>query len=205
MVRKLSLVALATVIVAALPLTAADKPGKWIKMFDGKTLKGWEALENEQDWSVKEGAIVGDGERSHLFWTVKECVNCEFKAQVKISDKGNSGMYFRAKKMKGWPDGYEAQVNSTHQDPKKTGSLYNIKNVMEILVPPDTWFEQHIIADGDHIIIKVNGKVTVDVTDSKFAAGFLALQQHNQGSIVMYKDLMYRELPAKKEAKNSDR
>jgi Domain of Unknown Function (DUF1080) len=178
----------------------ADSGDGWVKMFNGKDLEGWKANERPEVWTVKDGAIVGDGDRSHLFWMKEECENCEFKATVKISDQGNSGMYFRAAFGPAWPKGYEAQVNSTHKDPVKTGSLYNFVKVFDQLAPPDTWFTQHIIADGNHIVIKVNDKTTVDYVDEKntHTKGYLAMQQHNIGSIVMYKDLMYRRLPAKK-------
>ena len=180
---------------------AADKAEKgWKKIFDGKTLNGWKPSELPEAWSVKDGAIVGDGERSHLFYMGEECENCEFKASVKLNHGGNSGMYFRAKFMPGWPEGYEAQVNNSHKDWRRTGSLYAIQDVKEQLVPDDTWWTQHIIADGSHIIIKVNDKVVVDHVDekSRFTKGYLALQQHNQGSVVMYKDIMMKQLPAKK-------
>src|SRR3954468_939562 len=97
----------------------------WITMFDGKTLNGWKANENPESWTVRDGTITGDGEKSHLFWMVRQCKNCEFKADVKISDGGNSGMYFRTAWGPGFPKGYEVQVNSTHKDPVRTGSLYN--------------------------------------------------------------------------------
>jgi 3-keto-disaccharide hydrolase len=178
-------------------------PGKdgWVSMFNGKNLDGWKASERPENWTVQDGAITGKGERSHLFWTEQQCENCEFVARVKINTGGNSGMYFRAQGMEpGWPKGYEAQVNSSHKDPVKTGSLYNIVKNFDPLVPDDTWFTQHIIADGNHITIKVNGKTIVDHIESKneFMKGYLALQQHDPGSVVMYKDLMLRKLPAKK-------
>jgi hypothetical protein len=174
---------------------AADANG-WKVMFDGKTLNGWKANENPESWSVKDGAIVGDGERSHLFWMVEQCGDCEFKAEVKLNHGGNSGMYFRAQFTPGWPKGYEAQVNNTHPDPKRTGSLYNLQNVTEQLVPDDTWWTQDIIARGNHIIIKVNGKTVVDYIDKNntYTKGYLALQQHNKGSVVMYRNLMMRPL-----------
>ncbi len=183
---------------AAFPKDA--KAGKWIKMFNGKNLDGWKANENPEAWKAVDGTIVGDGPVSHLFWMKEECNNCEFKAMVKISDGGNSGMYFRTAFGPGFPKGYEAQVNSSHKDPKRTGSLYNFKNVMEQLVPPDTWFTQDIIANGNHIIIKVNDKTVVDFVDEKntYTKGYLALQQHNKGSVVTYKELMFRNLPASK-------
>jgi len=187
------------VMMATLPLAFAQtKPGKWIKMFDGKTLKGWEANERPESWTAKDGMIVGDGEASHLFYKKEVCENCEFKALARINHGGNSGMYFRTAFGPGFPKGYEAQVNSTHKDPVKTGSLYNFVKVFDQLVPDDTWFTQDITAIGNHIVIKVNGKVTVDFVDEKntFTKGFLALQQHNKGSVVEFKDLMMRHLPS---------
>jgi hypothetical protein len=176
---------------------AADADG-WIRMFDGKTLNGWKATERPENWTVESGAIVGRGERSHLFYLAQECVNCEFKAEVKINKGGNSGMYFRAQfDGPGWPKGYEAQVNTSHKDPVKTGSLYNIVKIFDQLVPDDTWFTQHIIANGNHIVIKVNDKVVVDHVDEKktHMKGYLALQQHDPGSVVHYRNLMMKKLP----------
>jgi Domain of Unknown Function (DUF1080) len=169
----------------------------WISMFDGQTLANWKANDNPQSWNVKDGAIVGDGEKSHLFWMTRQCKNCEFKADVKISDGGNSGMYFRTAFGPGFPKGYEAQVNSTHSDPVRTGSLYGFVKVYDRLVPPDTWFNQHIIARGNHIIIQVNDKKVVDFVDEKntFTEGYLALQQHNKGSVVEFKNLLMKPLP----------
>jgi hypothetical protein len=178
-------------------ITHAQESDGWIRMFDGKTLNGWKANENPESWSVRDGAITGDGEKSHLFWMARECGNCEFKADVKISEGGNSGMYFRTAFGPGFPKGYEAQVNSTHKDPVRTGSLYGFAPVYQQLVPPDTWFSQRIIAVGNHIIIEVNGKKAVDYADAKntYAAGYLALQQHNKGSVVQFKNLMMKSLP----------
>ena len=178
-------------------LAAADG---WISMFDGKTLNGWKANQSSESWTAKDGTIVGDGPASHLFWMERECENCEFKAEVKINHGGNSGMYFRTAFGPGFPKGYEAQVDNTHKDPKRTGSLYNFVNITEQLIPDDTWWTQHIIAEGNHIIIKVNDKTVVDFVDEKntFTKGYLALQQHNAGSVVEYRNLMMRPLPPSK-------
>ncbi|MGI8742368.1 MAG: 3-keto-disaccharide hydrolase [Bryobacteraceae bacterium] len=184
-------------LLSCVSLAAADD---WIMMFDGKTLEGWKANEHPESWTVKDGTITGDGAASHLFWMVRECENCEFKAEVKINHGGNSGMYFRTAFGPGFPKGYEAQVDNTHKDPKRTGSLYNFKNVYEQLIPDDTWWTQHIIADGNHIIIKVNDKVVVDYVDEKntYTKGYLALQQHNAGSVVNFRNLVMRPLAASK-------
>jgi hypothetical protein len=191
---KIALILAAT----ALVLSARHKADEWIPMFDGSSLDGWKANEHPESWTVKDGAITGDGPASHLFWMKAKCVNCEFKAEVKIGHGGNSGMYFRTAFGPGFPKGYESQVNSSHSDPVRTGSLYNFVKVLDVLVPDDTWYTQHIIVEGNHIQIFINDKKTVDFTDEKntFTDGYLALQQHNAGSVVQFKNLMMRNLPA---------
>ncbi len=181
----------------ALVLSARHKADDWIPMFDGSSLDGWKANEHPESWTVKNGAITGDGPASHLFWMKEKCVNCEFKAEVKINHGGNSGMYFRTAFGPGFPKGYEAQVDNTHPDPVRTGSLYNFVKVFEQLIPDDTWWTQRIIVEGNHIQIFVNDRKTVDFTDEKntFTDGLLALQQHNAGSVVEFKNLMMRHLP----------
>jgi hypothetical protein len=173
----------------------------WIPLMDGKTLSGWTAPD-PGEWHIDaDGNVVGKGKVSHLF-SPGTYTNLEFRAEVKLNHRGNSGMYFRAQHGKGWPRGYEAQVCNTCPDPKKTGSLYNFKNISEQLIEDDTWWTQHIIAIGNRTIIKVNGKVVVDYTDEKntHVAGHLALQQHDPGSVVHYRNLKVRPLPLSESA-----
>ena len=180
---------------AADAAVAGDDDG-WISLFDGLHLTDWEASEKPFNWSVEDGAIVGRGSRSHLFFKGAEFEDLEFKAEVKLNKGGNSGMYFRTEFGPGWPKGYEAQVNNSHTDPKRTGSLYNLVDVRETLIPDNTWWTQHIIVQGNHITIKVNDQVVVDFTDEKntYSKGFIAPQQHDPGSMVHYRNLKVKQL-----------
>lgn len=178
------------------PATVADDG--WISLFDGQRLTDWEPSELPYNWTVEDGTIVGRGSRSHLFYKGAEFENCEFKAEVQLNAGGNSGMYFRTEFGPGWPKGYEAQVNNSHRDPVRTGSLYNLVKIFDQKVPDDTWWTQHIIVQGNHIVIKVNDEVVVDFIDEAktYSKGFLALQQHDPGSVVRYRNLMVKPLPA---------
>jgi hypothetical protein len=197
--------ALATTAVLALSASltiAADKEKPkdddkgWVQLFNGKNLDGWVSLpQDKARWSVKDGAIVGEGGVGHLYTERGDYQNFDFKIEAMISDHGNSGQYFRTKKEPGFPHGYEAQINSTHGDPQRTGSLYNIVKVTKQLHKPDEWFTQEVIADGDHIIIKVNGDTVVDTHDKKYSKGHLAIQQHNEGSVVHVRKAEIKELP----------
>ncbi len=177
--------------------SAADDDG-WVSLFDGKTLGGWTIADGSTgEWKVEDGAITSSGARaSHLFSPRGDFKNFRYRAEIKINDKGNSGMYFRTKKEAGFPHGYEAQINSTQRDPVKTGSLYNFVPVKEILVPPDTWFTQEVEAVGNHITIKVNGKTTVDFNDPKssFTEGHFAFQHHDPTCKVQIRKIEVKEL-----------
>ncbi|MBT5926156.1 MAG: DUF1080 domain-containing protein [Verrucomicrobia bacterium] len=172
-----------------------DKDG-WISLFDGKSLSGWMTFDPHA-WSINDdGLLVGKGSRSHLF-SPNTYRNMEFKAEVRLNHKGNSGMYFRAKLGSGWPKGYETQVENTSSDPQRTGSLYNFVKIGEQLIEDDTWWTQHVIAIGNRVIIKVNNKVVVDFVDEKntWTEGHLAVQQHDPGSVVHYRNVVVRPLP----------
>ncbi len=178
-------------------LVATGEEKAWVSLFDGKTLGGWKTYDGKGQWEVEDGAIHGSGPASHLFSPRGDYKNFRYRAEFKIADKGNSGMYFRTKMGPGFPKGYEAQVNSTHRDPLRTGTLYGFVPVKEDLVPPDTWFTQEVEAIGNHIKIKVNGKQVVDYVDEKntHKEGHFAFQQHDPGSQVWIRHIEVRELP----------
>jgi hypothetical protein len=206
----------------------------WVQLFNGKDLTGWkihpqpggpiaEVITKEKDgkaiafeaklkdgktvplWRVEEGILIGSGPASHLFSERDDYQDFHYRIEAMINDKGNSGQYFRTAFGPGFPRGYEAQINATHGDKIKTGSLY-LPRVKEVLVldaaphKPDEWFTQEVTAEGDHITITVNGKKTVDYTDANktHAKGHFALQGHDPGTVVKFRKIEVREIPAKK-------
>ncbi|HEV3119340.1 MAG TPA: family 16 glycoside hydrolase, partial [Gemmataceae bacterium] len=162
---------------------AAEVPSEFIDLFNGKDLTGWRTYPTDKaKWEVRDGILVGHGDHSgHLFTDRDDYQNFVYRIEAKISDKGNSGQYFRVAYGPSYPKGYEAQINSTHPDPQKTGSLWGFVPVKEMLVKPDEWFTQEVTAEGNHIVIKVNGEKVVDYKDPKntYSKGCLALQMHD--------------------------
>ncbi len=180
-------------------LGAGEDGPPFTPLFDGKSLDGFR-ISDGGTWTVVDGAIVGTGSRSHIFSPRGDYRNFEASARIRIADGGNSGFYVRAGFGSGWPQGYEAQINSTNRDPVKTGSLYGIAPVKAMLVAPDTWFRMRVRvcdeADGTRITIRVNDVVVVDHLDRehRHARGHIAFQQHHEGSKVEIRDLRIREL-----------
>lgn len=203
-------------IVAALAWSSASSVQAaeegWIKLFNGHDLDGWKAGENPDTFSVKDGAIVAHGPRSHLFYVgpvhEHDFRDFDFKAVVMTRPGSNSGIYFHTLYQEGgWPSqGYEVQVNNTHRDPKKTGGLYGVKDVFEAPAKDNEWFTEEISVRGKHVTVKVDGKTVVDWTEPegfeakgfpgrKIDHGTFALQGHDPNSEVLYKSIEVRPIP----------
>ncbi|HEX7446366.1 MAG TPA: DUF1080 domain-containing protein [Pirellulales bacterium] len=194
----------ATLLTGTAWLSAAESTdGGWLVLFDGKTLDGWKASEHPENWTVEDGAIAGHGDRSHLFYVAREFQNFEFKCDVMINKGGNSGIFFHSQLAEGWPSlGYESQVNNTHGDPVKTASLYYVVKLFESAAKDDTWWTQEIIVKGKQITMKVNGKTLYEYDEPegvagphKLSKGLFALQQHDPGSKVRFKNIRVKPLP----------
>ncbi|TDI70509.1 MAG: DUF1080 domain-containing protein [Bacteroidetes bacterium] len=188
------------------------KQNDWIPLFNGKNLEGWQVGENADSFSVENGALKVAGLKAHLFYMGDvenhEFKNFEFKATVMTQPNANSGIYFHTQYQEaGWPSiGYEVQVNNSQGDWKRTGSLYNIVNIKETYVEDNEWYTEYIKVEGKRVIIKINDIVVVDYTEPEnpkreggevnrvLSKGTFAIQAHDPGSIVFYKDIMFRPL-----------
>jgi len=196
---------------SVLAQTQSEKDEGWISLFDGKTLNGWKVNENPQTFSVKDGAIVVNGNVSHLFYegdvNNHDFKNFELKIDVMTFPNSNSGIYFHTDfQEKGFPGiGHEVQVNLTHSDWKKSGSIYNVVNVDKAPAVDNEWYTQHIIVKGKTVRILINGKLLYEYIEPNLkkdsergqfiSNGTFALQGHDPGSKVMFKNIHVKVLP----------
>ena len=191
---------------------AQSQEGEWISLFDGKTLSGWKASENQGTFSVDDGTIKVHGKRSHLYYVGPvgdhDFKNFELVLDAKTTKGSNSGVYVHTEfQQDGWPKkGLETQINSTHSDWKKTSSIYDVVNIKDSPSEDDKWFTQHITVIGKHITIKTNGKTIVDYVEPEFwradgwpgrrlSHGTICLQGHDPKSVVYYKNINIKILP----------
>lgn len=194
-------------------LTAAEKSAGWKLLFDGKSLDGWKASENQGTFSVANGELVVFGKRSHLFYAGKvnnaNFKNFELSLDIKTFPKANAGVYFHTQYQEtGWPDkGYEVQVNNTHKDVKKGAGLYGIKDNLEAPAKDGEWYTMTIKVEGKRVQTFVNGKQIVDYTEEAspertpamkgrlISSGTFAIQGHDPESRVLFKNIKVRVLP----------
>jgi hypothetical protein len=133
--------------------------------------------------------------------------NFELKVEVMTETNSNGGIYFHTEyQASEWPrKGFETQVNNTHKDWKKTGSLYDVVNVREVHARDNQWWTQHIIVKGKQVTLNVNGKTVMEYSEPadakagtpftrKLDQGTFALQAHDPGSVVRYRNIRVKAL-----------
>lgn len=188
-----------------------DKDG-FYSLFDGHSLDGWKVGKNADAWKVEDGLIkVKSDGPSHLFYVGPihnhDWKNFHLKALVMTFPHANSGIYFHTSyQYQGWPSiGFEAQINATHTDWKKTGSLYDIVNIRDPHHVDQKWFRYDIIVQGMHVVLKVDGTTVCDWTEppnfkppenhpGRFLNhGTFALQGH-PGGMTWFKEVLVKPL-----------
>ena len=182
----------------------ASRSDGWTPLFDGRTLAGWRASDNPATFRVEGGEIVVHGPTSHLFYE-GPVMNHDFKdfeleADVLTKPGANSGIYVRtAYQPTGWPShGYEVQINNSHTDWRRTGSLYAVQDVRESL-RDNEWFTVHAIVRGRRVRVLLDGRQVVDYTEpdstpTRLTGGTVALQGHDPGSEVHFRNIKVRPL-----------
>lgn len=185
-----------------------DAGTEWVSIWDGETLDNWRASENPESFSVEDGKIVVDGPRAHLFYEGQvgdaNFTDFELRADVYTYPGANSGIFFHTEyQEEGWPaKGYEAQVNATHSDPRKTGSLYGVNDVMDVAPHVDEeWFTYHIKVEGKDITFSINGETVNEFTEPddressvSLSSGTIALQAHDPDSRIYYRNIEIKVL-----------
>lgn len=198
-----------TLLVPAL-LLASD----WYVLFDGSSLAGWQSNDEKPDvFTITDaGELKVSGGRAHLFWMGNDAVSnelkdFELKMKVKTTEGSNSGFFFHTRyQERGWPKyGLEAQVNSTHKDNRKTGSIYAVQDVLDNAPSTDgKWFDYEIRVKGKHVTVLVDGVVVNDYTEATppiipskrkhvhLGTGTFAIQGHDPKSTIYYKEIKLR-------------
>lgn len=209
------------VVAAALQTAPAVEPG-FTSLFNGKDFTGWKISGPAESFSIQDGAIVARGAASHAYYdgAVRNHSFRDFELKVDVMTRAgsNGGIYVltefqerggtvRASGV--FPSkGFEIQVNNSHTDRVRTGSLYHVQDVLDTSpAKDDEWFTEHIIVKGNTITVSVDGKQVVQWTQpadwnggregpgrSITGPGTIALQGHDPNSTVYYKNIRIKPL-----------
>jgi hypothetical protein len=200
----------ASVLAGAANLGGAEVEPGFVSLFDGKTFNGWKKAEEHPDtWKVEDGSLVAHGDRCHLFYVGddKPFKNFDLKVEVMTEPHSNGGIYFHTKyQASDWPSaGFECQVNNTHTDWIKTGSLYGIVNIAQSPAQDRKWWTEEIIVKDKSVTVLIDGRKIYEYNEPpgtqagqrfqrKLAEGTFGLQGHDPGSTVRYRNIRVKRL-----------
>jgi hypothetical protein len=192
----------------------AAEPGPWTKLFDGRSLDGWDG--NRDSFRVEDGAIVGGSlkapvPRNEFLSTKQEYGDFELRLKFKLLGQGaNAGVQIRSQRI---PDHHEMIGYQADLGDGWWGCLYDESRRRKVLAGPpaeqrgrnvkrDDWNEYLVRCEGPRIQLWINGQQTVDYTETDPAIsqkGLIAVQIHGgPASEAWYKDIEIRALsPAK--------
>jgi hypothetical protein len=197
----------------AAPAASAAEAG-YTNLFDGRTLTGWKVGGPVETFSVVDGAVQahGDPGPAHLYYDGPVLGhmfrNFDLKLDVMAKEHSNGGVYIDT----AWQDGgfptkgFEVQVNNSHSDRIRTGSLYHVVDLSYIPAKDGEWFSMEMMQQGMTITIWVKGVKALtwtqppdwagsyDFGDRKIQAGTIAFQAHDPGSFTYYKNIRIKAL-----------
>ncbi|HET6881219.1 MAG TPA: family 16 glycoside hydrolase, partial [Pirellulales bacterium] len=185
-------------------------PEGFVPLFNGKDLTGWkERSTSKGGWRVENGVLIGSGPAAaYLFTERGDFKDFHLRVEARIDDGANGGVFARTTNInRAIPDGYEAQIASTGEGKKKTGSLWAPDGALVpmagSLVKPNEWFTLELIANDNHLLVKVNNQTTADYVDTRrrFAMGHIALEKFTRGKAVEFRKVEIKELQGASEKK----
>jgi hypothetical protein len=125
-------------------------------------------------WEVVNGLLVPCGEPAGYLTSKESYKDFVLDVDFRTGEDTNSGVFIRAPEGSG---GYEVQIWKAQPQGYNTGSIVGTaKTDGEFKFIPDQWNHYEITAEGDHMVIVLNGTKTLDVHDSKFPDGRIRLQ-----------------------------
>jgi hypothetical protein len=166
-------------------LSAQERQEGWTLLFDGRALTGWTPV-GKADWQVQDGSITfvtGQG----MLVTDRPFGNFELSLEFMGEKTANSGVFIRCPAVGAGTVSqttcYEINIFDPHET-APTGSIVGVHSVLPDR--PDTagkWNTYQIVARGAHLTVKLNGKTTVDMDETKMnlVNGTIALQAGGPG------------------------
>ena len=157
------LIALLLTIAGLNGIVAGEKP-RFISMFDGKSLQGWQATPSNTAaaWAVQDGMIVGTGDqgRGYLTYTPNQKVaDLEMTFQYRFPGKGNSGVSIRAV-----PDETgKRDFQSYHADLGHKGIGKNVMGAWDFHTPGR---REHRCFRGDRLVIDENDEPHISAIEN---------------------------------------
>ncbi len=196
-----------TLLLAASMQAPAPEPG-FTNLFNGKDFTDWKIGGPSETFTIQDGAIVARGAPSMIYYDgpFRNHAFRQFELKMDVMTRANSngGVWIMTDYQdRVWPaKGFEIQVNNSHRDPIRSGSLYHVQDILNVSpAKDDVWFTLHVIAQGETIVVRVDDREVVrwtqpadwsgtkDFRARRIGPGTIGLQGHDPNSVVYYKNI----------------
>jgi hypothetical protein len=142
-------------------------------------------------WEVVDGLLTPCGEPTGYLTSDRSYKNFVLSIEFKCDADTNSGVFVRSPQESG---GYEVQIWRQQPAGYNTGAIVGTaKTAREYAFKANDWNRFQITADGDHLVVELNGETTLDIRDARFSEGHLRLQY--QQFAIAFRNLKIRPLP----------
>lgn len=206
-------------------LPAADKPGRWRWLFNGKDTSAWRGYVQREfpgdRWRVEGGCLhlLKTPNQGGELITVETFDNFEFEWGWKIATNANNGIKYFVTEARPDAPGHEYQMVDDRREPRPkhvTGSFYDV--VAPILPtgvkPPGQWNKSRLVVRGNQVEHWLNGRklLSYEIGSAELKAALADSKFRNtpefgkkiKGHIMLtnhhgetwYRKLRIRELPA---------
>jgi hypothetical protein len=167
----------------------------WQALFDGSTLSHLNVL-GDANWRIEDDSVVADASTAASFLvTQQDYSDFELELEFWVNTEANSGVFLRCQDPAAVADTscYEVNIYDTRSDQTyRTGGIVNLVAPAEFVYTGGQWNRYEITANGNHLQVTLNGRQLVDVEDSKYASGPVALQYGS--GIVKFRNVRIRPL-----------
>ncbi len=171
----------------------ASPASQEVKLFDGSSLEGWRVL-GDANWHIVDDYVEANSGDGFLV-TPDNYGDFHLTLEFWTDPDANSGIFIRCSDPNevGAANAYEVNIYDKRPDPAyRTGGIVNVASPMEQIDAADQWNTYEISAEGSRLVVRLNGILTVDIEDEKFASGPIALQYG--AGIVRFRNVHIRPL-----------
>lgn len=179
-------------------LTPQEVSEGWILLFDGETTFGW-APRGGTRWVIADGGLCYEpGSGGGALATTTEFADFTLQTEFWIDDVANSGVFVRGP-LQGEiaaTNAYEVNIFDAH-DKWPTGSINEVAKTSQLQKTSGRWNRYEITAEGEHLLVKLNDRTTVDVRDRRFSRGVIALQNFKGEGMVKFRNVKLKPLGLK--------
>ncbi len=195
MKRSLPIV-LSLIVIGVVGLPPAEVSGQraaWVTLFNGTSLDGWNPIGNA-NWELVDGAVQADMGSGFLV-TDRPYSDFELTLEFWVDEPANSGIFIRCADPTTVTDrnSYEVNIYDTRADQSyRTGGIVHIASPTSVINAGGQWNTYEITAQGERLRVTLNGTEVVDVEDSQFTSGPIALQYG--AGVVKFRNVRLRTL-----------